>query len=35
MGELWVLLMLGSFFAVSFGLIRLIERVQWKAGDRK
>lgn len=35
MGELWTILLLAFFFGTSFGMIHLIERVQWRAGDRK
>lgn len=35
MGELCVIGLLGLFFGSSFLMIRLIEQVQWQAGDRK
>jgi len=33
--ELFVFLILGSLFSLLYGMIQLIERIQWKAGDRK
>lgn len=35
MEELWSIVLLAFFFGTTFGMIHLIERVQWRAGDRK
>lgn len=35
MGNLWSVLLLALFFGSSFLMIGLIERIQWRAGDRK
>jgi hypothetical protein len=35
MGELWSVLLLIFFFGSSYLMIDWIERVQWRAGDRK
>lgn len=35
MGDLWSVLLLALFFGSSFLMIGLIERIQWRAGDRK
>jgi len=35
MGDIWSLLLFVFFFGSSFLMIGLIERIQWRAGDRK
>ena len=35
MGDLWSILLLTLFFGSTFLMIGLIERIQWRAGDRK
>jgi len=35
MEDLWSVLLLALFFGSSFLMIGLIERIQWRAGDRK
>lgn len=35
MGELWSVLLLIFFFGSSYLMIDWIERVHWRAGDRK
>lgn len=35
MGDIWSILLLVFFFGTSFLTIGLIERIQWRAGDRK
>ncbi len=35
MGDLWSVLLLALFFGSSFLMIGLIERIKWRAGDRK